>query len=749
MREWLQKLRKKKLNKKKEGSSLVSVIIGVAFLATIGLMVLTVATRYVVTVIVDRNSSDNFYEAEGVLAEVRTGLLEYAGNASDTSYQEVLENYTSMTSSMEETFTKKYLSGIASALQGTTYVWDDDNEKLGVLQPCDIANIKKLTKEPDAVTTPTGTDLAFVINHDEAKGYTLTLKNFVIDYTNAADYRSTIQTDIVFKAPDYKFEGNSTLDELKNYIVVSDDTLKVSGATNAEGAQGVIFNGNIYTGQKEEGIVVDQQNKATFRSQTIISRGSMDVYSGSNVSLSGEESGGNIGTGDLWLENIRLKSNGIAGSALSTTFDMKENAYISNDFDVQDNNANIKLSGKYYGYSYNENNVKSSSEKANAKYSSAILINGVNTTFDAGDINKMILAGRSFVSQNAADFSAVKSDIMMGESLAVKSNQIAYLVPDIYISVGHNPIATLEYNEVGEAIVSKDSLLASNLGAYLNSSEPFTANFSSTGFAYLFLNFKDEASANQYFYDYYLGNISEMDEDGNIINNSEQVAEKATTYLATTDVTNNKFSSNMFLIAGNIVHNYEATDAASGIQANSYYDASGEPNEELLADGKKMALGYLGRCLTLLPSGSEGRDEDGKRRLLADDKLLVADTIINFSKVTATMDKTDPESGGRIVVTSGDYVVDDSKITKGLLIAGGNVTVNADFEGLIIAGGKVTVNGHKTLTADMILTGDILEFAKKDEELSKIFHSLNGAEKQEATELEKCMSYQNWVKNTY
>lgn len=726
--------RKRKLNREKEGSSLVSVIIGVMFLAAIGLTILTVASKYVVTVFVDRNSSDNFYQTEGILAEVRTGLLEYAGKSSEAAYQDILENYTAESKNMKDVFAKKYISGIAAALQGTAYNWDDADEKLGQLQSCELDNVKMLSKVPDAVTTKAGTNLAFVINYDTTKGYTLTLKNLVIDYTDEADYRSTIDADIVFRVPDYKFEGDSTFDELKDYIVISDDALKVNGA-NA----GTAFTGKIYTGQMDSGIQIDSQNSVDFNSKSIVSRGSLDILTGAKVKVQGES-----GAGDLWLQNIRLKSFGEGGTDGSfTSLTMNENAYIANDLDIEDSHTKVSLSGKYYGYSYNKEN-DNSSEKAKAEYSSAILVNGLNTTLDASSLETLILAGRTFVSQGDGS----KTDIMMGESMAAKSNQIAYLVPDTYIQGEHNPVATHEMNDAMETAL-KERLTAENspLKKYLKASQPFTANYNSAGYAYLFLNFKDEKSANQYFYDYYTGSIQDVDEENQTIDNREQVAERAKTYLASTDMKNDRFSGNLYLIAGNIVYNYDATNAAEGVQSANYYDGSGKPKQDLLEDGKKMALNYLGRCKTLLSSGSTGREND--IRLHEDEEALVASKIIDFSKVTGTIDKTDSESGGRFTVVNGDYVIRNGTNQKGIVVAKGNVTVEADFTGLIIAGGKVTVVGNRTLKYDMILSGNLLEFAKTDEELAKIFWSLNGAVTQDPTALEQCISYQNWEKNAY
>lgn len=719
----------RKIRKRKEGSSLVSVIIGVVFLAAIGLTILTVATRYIVTVYVDRNSTDNFYQTEGILSEIRTGLLEYAGDASETAYSDIIDNYIKSKAGMKEAFTKEYLSLIAEKLKGTSYTWNDSD--IGHVQPCELDKIKELSTVPDAVMAVPGMNLGFVINADgTGSGYSLTLKNLLIDYTDAAGYRSRIQTDIVMRVPDYKFEGDSTFDAIKDYIVISDDTLSVSSSMNGTGTS---FTGNIYTGNKNTGIAVEAQNKAGFHSQTIISRGSLDILTGANVSVSGES-----GAGDLWLSNINLKPQSAgSGSTLSTSFTMKENAYIANDLNIADNNSVVSIAGKYYGYSYNKENEAASSEKALSTYSSAILINGLNTTLKTDGLDKLILAGRTFVSRNNEDGTSEVSDIMMGESLAVKSNQIAYLLPVEYMAAGHNPVADGEDMTVDEArLMGEDSELAK----YLNPSEPYTKNYNNVHmYTYFYLNFKDPKSANEYFRHYYTG--EGKDEEGNTVSHKEELDERARTYISTSDENGMKLSPNLYLIAGNIIHNYYA-GSGSSIQNDNYYDNSGKPKSELLEDGKKIGLEYVGRQLTLLASGATG-----SMRLAEGADALVKDRIIDFDKVQAAgrIDRADAESGGHVLVEPGDYTVDTSD--KGIIISDGDVTVQADFTGLILAKGKVTTVGNRDLKADIILTGKLLEMVKKDNELAELFRALNGSVKQNPTNLSECISYQNWEKN--
>lgn len=63
-----------------------------------------------ISVNVDHNASDNFYQTEGILEEVKTGLLEYAGDAGEEAYKDVVEHYTKTKDSMHKTFSEKYIS---------------------------------------------------------------------------------------------------------------------------------------------------------------------------------------------------------------------------------------------------------------------------------------------------------------------------------------------------------------------------------------------------------------------------------------------------------------------------------------------------------------------------------------------------------------------------------------------------------------------------------------------------------------
>lgn len=745
-------LKNDKVNKR-EGSALVSVVIGVLFLAAIGIIVLTAANSYMISVNVDYNTSNNFYEAEQILEEVKTGLLEYAGDAGEEAYQYILEHYGKDKNSKREAFSKKYLSLLADKLQpdmSGSFVWDD--AKIGKAQAGDIQKLKALSPVPDAVTTVNATNLAFVIKKDADSGeYSLVIRNMLIDFTNEIDYRSSIQTDICLTVPDHRLEGNSTFDEMKDYISISDDTLEVNNHQT-----GIGITGNIYGGNTEQGILLGQGSAADFKSPLIISRGNMEVHNGATISVTGE-----TGVGDLYLKNIHLTPGGSTDSTLKTILTLNENAYIANDLNIETNNSTVTVGGKYYGYSYNEKNETGASAVVNSDYSSAILINGKNTTLQTDDLHSLILAGRAFVSRQKQGVSGPKpvSDIRMGESIAVKSNQLAYLVPDEFIVTAsgnsddyHNPVFETELEAEEGGIHVDEAGLKNKFGQYLDDTTPYEANYSNTTPKYVFyyLKFKNDDAANKYFEAYYNG--TEVDEDGNTIINREELQKKSKVYISDKDL-NIKFDQMLYLVAGNVMNNYYNANGAA-LQKATYFGDGQQPESQLLEEGQRIGQKYVGYQMGLTPS----KNTTGNMRLPSAAPQLVSQTIVNFEdakfkeKVKEAVTKKTEEdtgvSGAVLQICKGDCTV--SNKMKGLLVVDGDVTVAADFTGLILATGKVNVaNTGIQMQSDMVTVGKLFDYIRTDEALSSLFRDLNGTVKKRPSDLAECISYQNWVKNSY
>lgn len=885
----------KKLNTKREGATLVTVVIATAFLIAIGVVILSASTRYLVSVYMDRNSNENLYDAEGILAEVRAGILEYAGDAGAEAYKEIVENYEKVETetiagddgstvdvaiSGKDRFARRYICGIIQELEGNTLTggitkdWDgaavndlsttsDIPESSLKQRSFSINSLRSLTNFPDAIKTeamlgspiaggatpsptpettestpaPGASDLKYAIYKSPTKGYFLTIHNLVVDYTNPGGYRSTIQTDIQLMVPDFKFDGNDTLDAASKFLVISDGVLDVNGSADRSDGDvnndGVTFNGNIYTGGNvvdtasadNAGITIQGGKAAHFNSELLISRGNLDAFTGSKVDIHGANEVSVVGgvavsnpstAGDIYLKNIRLLNNGTGGtSALSdskfkgTDFSMKANAYIENDLDIQDAGATVTLGGKYYGYSYSEENENNAvAAKSQADYSSAILINGIGTTLQSANgsqesLKKLLLAGRTYVSRGGDKLTDAYNDIMMGESLAVKSNQIAYMVPDKYVLVKHNPISSSEASSEGGTyfdpltLVDLEKMKAdTNLFQYLDEARPVTGNYGQSsatsggeGYVFLYLNFKNQVSANRYFKAFFNGeyvNTEEEEEDDETPGavTVDDIAQRARAYITTKNDAM-RFSPEMFLIAGNIVHNYEA-QGGPGFQEASYFDADGNPSQTLLDDGKMVGMRYVNLQKYLTTSG-----DAASMRLLKSGKQFLNRTAPSETAaplVSAGMIKTDqmdalsiptgnneiePQTGAKIYAGTGNISIDNTYLgspsgltgygrclvvnkgnvsignnCSGLIIADGDVTVTANFRGLIIATGSVKVSTSVTLESDMVLVNKLLTFAQSDPRLSPIF-GISNPDTHNSTIQEDCCRYLNWVKNTY
>ena len=791
---WMQKL-KEKLNQAgsdNRGSAFIAVIIGVMALMIIGATILSLATNYVITVITDQKLTENFYETEGAVGEIRSGLEEICGKANVYAYMEVINHYnstdrtedntlSSTMHTMKEKFAVKYLTGIVAMLKNPNLHeldnsvntvdnrldldngWDgSDQPEKGLWKSFKIDSVKQMVARPSTVgSTYSGNELRYgfrVIREDEEpdgkiKEMYLIISGLKVDYTDVDGYRTVVQTDIRVDVPEYSFEGNDTIDEMKKYIVICDEKLSVATNDLSGSTYGIGFTGNVYAGGTHDGsgnygTGIDINSKAQniiFDSDKIISRGDLTIQDKAGVSIVNTD-------GELWLKNIVLASGpdapGGPGVSLQTKLELFTNAYILDDLSIDNNNAYVDLAGNYYGYSYNVNNTVTDPDATSSEYSSAILVNGRNTMLKSDRLKKLVLAGRTFVSRYDNRVSGVpEPDISMGESLAVKSNQIAYLVPDeciIPMGQGHNPLLVTEVR--GDNYmdsINLDQLKQTMAWPYLNESKPVIANYNNDGgYVYLYLNFANQNMANQYFSKFY----SEPE-------NKAILDERAETYISTMDNEGMKLGAQLYLLAGNIIHNYYAADGSVKQTAN-YFDGAGNPNPEMLRDGAKRMENYVGKQLALVNSGYHTGMASRYELLSDSDKSqLVRDRIINFGQIDADAaimdirkDNTDAVVGGELYITPGNYTVDGS-IPRGLIISGGSVTVQRNFEGLILAKNGVFVQGSNIqLTANSSLVGSLIEMIRNDPDLSKYFYDLD-ADKDRTNKVAECIRYENWERD--
>ena len=705
------------------GATLIMVIISLAFIAVLGSIVVAATIKNIEMKAVDRKSKENFYSAEAALDEIKVGLTETVAQGMSEAYIIVLKRYSTSNKVMREAlFQAEFIKSMKDKLQ----VSISDNTISTII----LSNYLKETKKNDSssngaelVSTPT-------LDVTSAAGEAIIIKNLKVTYT-LDEYTSSIFTDIKIILPKVVFDTVSGYVEntpFKEYALIADEALLVEQKSTK-------ITGSVYAGKS--GILVNNsENNLEISGGRIISLGNISVKDKAKLSIHGI----NSMIAEVWATNlITTQLDKTVNSTIATTLEITANSYVKDDLILDAKKSNVVLKGEYYGYS--DGDVV---EGNSADNNSAIMINATDATLMLDELNKLYLAGRAFVSLNSAGIEVdsahgaeadVKSSIMTGESLALKGSQNAYLLPETFIAVGHNPVSWDEYitfyksagifnipggmiNIPVDSVVFNDpSILAeeSKLLYYLNDITPVKKAFYKFGadsnVLYYYLNFKSDKLATTYFKNY---KICYPQRIYNGFPIEDIVVNKSIGAVAT---------------AGNLLtfdDNLQVTDGNNGDYTNNYASQF----ENLTKTLQKNVTGPPGTTTLFY-------------------------NLINVAKI-----KTDvANKGGQPLETdeNGYYVnIMDNKNTyifnkpekKGIIIATGNVNVLCDFTGLIISGGQIQLMSEGVkINADPTLVTTILNKYSDVKSYFTEFNTIPDNEAQAQTlNIPDLIIYENWEK---
>lgn len=610
---------KKILNKLKNnaGSSIVMVIVSVAFVGIIVGALLAAAVQSYRMKLQELNSKDNFYYVEQALNEIYAGVGSQTVEDLQDAYVYTVENMVEydlvkgryVTKTQEEAqelfsqefyrqlqnnpFFKVSLSDLgnklnsyisndtveldASRIQVVDYV-DDNNKKVGKI----IKNITlRRTQEYNRssangmFTQSITTDIVIgdpdfsvlfdsVENNDpnifkyalvadmgvevDQPSTPLTIAGNVYaasDYYNKQYNESTWNEDV--KDSDKKLKGATYNIEQEDGEVVDIAALYTHGSVTSKNAKGektsaayTYYNKNAtQQGKNEVAGKHDYYDGATMKSKysglfvngsqvsimadTVIVPGTMAVMDKGSLSIYGKN-GSQTAESEVWTDNIVLdgystvtKTTATNGTE-KTTYKgaeaiMKANMYVKDDLEVNAAGATFQLTGSYFGYGdstekderkftpvvdaknfqidVTDSQGKTVTENRGHYNSSAIIVNGEQSTLNLAQAKSLFLAGRTYI-ELSKDVNTVKGttretvdgkeeivdtvtdtyayhptdydpempealrtednkttsvrDYKMGESISIKSNQQAY------IPVTYNGIPTLAKDKAGKSL---------------------------------------------------------------------------------------------------------------------------------------------------------------------------------------------------------------------------------------------------------------------------------------------------------
>ena len=799
-----------KLHKDEKGFSIITAIVAIGFVLVLVSVILTSVTVNFKMRNMNIYATDSFYSAEQVLDEIKVGLEQLAQQGLSDAYTNVLTTYTSedyTAADKNELVKAQYYNYICKELglsEGTTsYICMavDDSENLKGLYKLLKSSTRwhGITKENSNEADVQQSYGAFIrgknnltgVDKDGTNTYVGTmqvtntdgiyLKDLVVYYRDTNGFVSTVETDIHIVYPNFSF-SNPSVPEISNYAFITDTALVNENGGSKSAATYTNILGNTYAYAYDL-----KGNKLTYLPST----------DGDNLAICATEiniTNGSLVTNDsteLWAEDINVKSSDVF---------LAGKTYVLDDLDLNGKDCNLLISGYYTGYG---NSVSDPNE------SSAILVNGSGCVIDLQAVKKLTLAGRAFVdvtnhkdednkNKTVDDTTNSLSCFYTGESIAVKSNQLMYLVPGECIGVDEdnnskynkNPLTSEELKYIKDSSngltevslnkpVTRLGSAGNTLGEYLDTTNPVEKVFLRTSdgsdtIVYYYMNFASEDAANLYFAKYYGMNYDSVDK-------------YMKTYLEAITLPSSGATMRVSLAGNTVADNIATSDDGTLRRQTAGYlkepDYDGQTISESFSDDYETYVGRFEGLCTKLSTDLESLKDEGatafthsvRKNTKASNSLgytktlpnsVLFDNLVNadsFKEIVggSKLEFKDAKGNVRAILIHGsseyDVVSLSTTTTCNLIIADCGVELSGNsFDGLILAKGAIKVSGNFTFTADSKKVDECLNLATDDgvyyvyevfsdkNELQYITNSGEGTGNYKAADL---VEFTNWTKS--
>lgn len=721
------RFKNRQLYKDNRGSTLVVAVVAMLLLCVLATIILyTTYINYTIKT-TELHSTDNFYTAEAVMEEIKAGLELEVSNAYMNAYLYVMQNYSSGDGEGEVLRTTNFQTRYMNYLKDK---FDPDrDEQIEPEQLFDYLSEEYTLTAGEAVFHADGSKAKLELVPEDGKSlvaYTdgVWIKGLRLTYTDKNGYVAVITTDIALRIPNMTFEEQNNLPGVLSYSLIADkklylgtsDTLLDGHYVPVGGTYTV--RGSVYGGA--DGIAVSN-SQARFEAAEaggaylVVTGGDIEIQGTQNPDGSFDAGFATSGGASLWADGIVLDSGAL---------ELSGESYVQDDLTVNGKNSSVMLSGQYYGFGYQS----VSTTARGPKNSSSILINGAGVTLDLSALTELGLAGQAYIGTTDADGDGVEDDprelvaedgtvydtsgnqtVRMGESLSVRSNQLAYLVPPECIGyingecvVGSNPVSLTQYqefqnNSTAEDVISSQevdltkmelttgvtAMTLSDYGAGWQKVFYQAAGSGNNAWVYYYLTFHSAVQANAFFTDYYSQNKSWMN---SYLRN----------YLAVYRI---PASIDKLNLAGNAVYYDESTDEFI-LQPAS---ASETPEDVLALLAEYEHYSNTNKALNInLTTNYAALTQDQL------DRASVFHNIVDVEKLRDYMEgayeKEVVASGGQKVLLidnegGSTYTIPADSAVKAV-IATGDVKVSVSYRGMILSGGQIFVTNSAVVEPD-------------------------------------------------
>ncbi len=732
----------KKLNDR--GAGIVMVIVAMALVAILASVLMSISLLNFQMKSVEKNAKSNFYATEEALDAIHAGLELVVSEATDAAYLTSMQTY-KLDAITEQyriaKFNADYMGNIMNALKDPVkgsefyYIGGKPEEfdagsglytaGLASYLPSELAGYMNAGKLKITAKNPGTKNMRYTTQG-------LILEGIQVSYTDDNGYYSEIETDIRIGYPDIDLNESTVIPNVFESSLIANESIVIDSME-------AYLSGNIFAG--DDGLVFSDGNTTLESADYVVTSGEIVIESGAMADMTGD---------NLWTRGIALKGSG--------ELETSGSVYVQDDLTITGSGGTVKLQGNYYGYG------DGGDGEHPARGNSAIVLNCKEVELDMNGLDELMLCGNAYINGEIIEYETqwgtmTNPAVMLGSSVAMKTDQIAFLVPPECLGtlngepyLGRNPMTEEEYNLWKSTNIDgykrfdtdvPTDVLKTPLKSYdfKVKLQTIFKNVGTENLCYFYLSFSDAELANNYYNDYMT--IAEermesyLERYGNTIKfdsvNTEQ------------------------LTKGNILVYEEEKGYVPPISGTINSSMEEELQNELDAAKNDYANAYHALC-SKLSTNYNGLSEEEKLQNVYSN--IVLDSAIAGLSVAEVYEF----AGNRAVVINGDIQV-GAEAEKAeyrnlqLVIASGDVEVKGDFSGLIISGGTVNVLEYTgvDITPNKEAVTKLLQYKPETlggysiietyfEDGDKYLLKGNTFDEAAYVNLEQVISYMNWTK---
>lgn len=470
--------------KKNSGSTIVFVIVAILFIGLLASLVLALSAASFKMRNVDYGSKRNFYEGEeysnriynevgmnavGILGEAYVSVMGKLNSDSIRSQKELND-------SLKKLYYRhmlKYLNlvgmDVKDEIMPDSYSFIAGDPVILQLETLLTSYANKGVTDADKTVSLYINDPASPADDNYVKvkadlvGYTddegetypvITISDIHLQYKDSKKkFESFYTFDLVVTYPAWDFTfsnpkaASTDIDTFLDYVLINSGKLTFDGGNRSiSGCVSTGANHFVATNDENYGLSIVPGTSVSFgiNADNRYEPGAVVVSDNIYVNGSAVADGKMTVTGSkIWCNSIILQRDSDLKGAGPKYDASNVKHYIQDDFQIDGAFSRAILdSGVYYGFSSNRETDNQNAYNS----SSSIIVNGYDSKISMNNLTKLYVNGLAYIKTKNKVYRT-------GESLAVKGNQDAYLVPNVYMgSGGSNPckIASMVPEDVVE-----------------------------------------------------------------------------------------------------------------------------------------------------------------------------------------------------------------------------------------------------------------------------------------------------------